>query len=206
MGRRKNGVVAMLVDEEGNKVPAKYIDPVVLERHELVEGVISKVREAEETLKKLKKELFEAVQNHLDKTADVYGENWKGNASLMNFGKTRQVDLKISKMISFDERLNIAKTKIDDCLNRWSNNAKHELKTLVLKAFNVDKKGNVDSKQILSLRQYKFDDPVWKEAMSIIDEALTTVGTREYMNFSERADSRSDWKKISLNFSALERE
>lgn len=204
MARKKNG--SYLVDDEGNQVPVKYIDGIVLTRHNIVESIIDRVLEAERQLKGLKADLFRDVQRYLDQTAESYGEDWKGNASLMNFSKTRQVEIKISKTIAFDERLNIAKAKIDDCLNRWSSNAKQELKTLVLKAFNVDKKGNVDSKQILSLRQYKFDDPVWKEAMSIIDEALTTVGTREYMNFSVREDPRDDWKKISLNFSALERE
>jgi len=204
MAKAKKNNNMMLIDEDGNQIPVKYIDPVVLERHEIVEGIIAQVEEAEKALRALKKKLYQEVSNYLGKMAESYGENWKGNASLMNFNKTKAVDLQINKVIAFDERLNVAKSKIDDCLNRWASNAKAELKTLVMKAFNVDKKGNVDTKQILALRKFKFDDPVWCEAMDIIDTAITTIGSKEYINFKVRETARDEWRKVSLNFASME--
>lgn len=199
---KKNSIV--LTDEEGNKIPAKYIDAIELKRHGLVEGIIAQVIEAEAGLKELKKQLYHEVQKYLKTVASTYGENWKGNAQLLNFDKTKSVDLQINKVIAFDERLQIAKQKIDECLNKWATNARAELKTLVTKAFNVDKKGNVDTKQILELRKFKFDDPTWCEAMDIIDLAITTVGSKEYLNFRIRDNSRDEWRKIILNFASLE--
>lgn len=211
-GKKKKGekmakgkkTTTVLVDEDGHKIPVKYIDPIEVERHELVEEIIQHVKEAEILLMSLKQIFYYEISNYLDKVADNYGENWKGNASLMNFNKTMGVDLQINKVLAFDERLNVAKQKIDDCLNRWSVNAKAELKTLVMKAFNVDKKGNVDTKQILALRKFKFEDPTWCEAMEIIDQAVTTIGSKEYINFKVRDSSRDPWRRISLNFATME--
>lgn len=204
MAKAKKNNNMMLIDEDGYQVPAKYIDPIELERHGLIEDIIAQVEEAEKGLQALKQNLYQEISKYLEKVAESYGENWKGNASLVNFDKTKAVDLQINKVIAFDERLNVAKTKIDDCLNRWASNAKAELKTLVMKAFNVDKKGNVDTKQILALRKFKFDDPVWCEAMDIIDTAITTIGSKEYISFKVRDTSRDEWRKIILNFASME--
>jgi hypothetical protein len=199
--RKKSG--AELVDSEGRSIPVKFIDKVLLSRHDLVECVLEQVLEHESILKALKRELFEVVQEHLDRTAEQYGENWQGNARLWNFDKSKQVEIAVKKQITFDERLNVAKSKIDSCMKRWSSNARKELQTLVMEAFKVDKKGNVDVKQILSLKNYQFDDAEWREAMDIISDALTVYGSKEYMNFAVRDKVDGKWQSISLNFSAL---
>jgi len=193
-----------LVDEEGLECPVKYIDKKVLARHNVVEKIIKKVEKAQNELKSLKQSLFKEVKGYLDMIADEYGEDWKGNARLMNFDKTKEVEMSICRNIMFDERLNIAKAKIDDCLKRWSGSATDELRMIVLRAFNVDKKGNVDVRQILGLKQFRFEDPVWQEAMAIIDESITTTYSKEYLVFSTRDNPRGQFKTISLNFSNIE--
>jgi hypothetical protein len=208
MKQRKSKVneheVKVLVDDEGLECPVKYIDKKVLARHLVVENVLSKVAKAQAELMTLKKELFCEVKGYLDSVASEYGEDWKGNARLLNFDKTKEIEMSIYRSIRFDERLNIAKSKIDDCLKRWSGSATAELKMIVLRAFNVDKKGNVDVRQILGLKQFRFEDPVWQEAMNIIDESITMTNSKEYLIFSSRDNPRGQFKSISLNFSNLE--
>jgi len=202
--KAKEPEIQFLVDDEGIECPIKYIDKKVLARHNAVEKIISRVEQAQQRLKNLKKELFAEVKGYLDKVADEYGEDWKGNARLYNFDKTKEVEMSIFRGIRFDERLNIAKQKIDECLKRWSGTATDELKVIVLRAFNVDKKGNVDVRQILALKQFRFDDPTWQEAMSIIDESITTTNSKEYLQFAIRDNPRGQFKSISLNFSNLD--
>jgi len=203
-GKRTEPDVKALVDDEGVVCPVKYIDKKVLARHYTVEKIIERVEEAQHNLKSLKKQLFTEVKGYLDTMADEYGEDWKGNARLYNFDKTKEVEMSIYRAIRFDERLNVAKSKIDNCLKRWSNSATDELKVIVMRAFNVDKKGNVDVRQILGLKQFRFDDPVWREAMDIIDESITTTNSKEYLVFATRDNPRGQFKSISLNFSTLE--
>ena len=195
-----------LTDENGIEILAKHLDPVVVERDMLVEDIINKVQKKEEELRRFKKECFEKINNFLSKTAKRYHENWLGNASLANFANTKQVSLKISKILCFDERLSIAKSKIDAFLREKTVDADSDLRTLVLKVFNVDKRGNVDFKQIISLKQYKFDHPLWKEAMNIIDDAVQVVSSKEYIMFATRKDPKKEWQSLILNFASLDTE
>ena len=204
MSNKKAKEPQVLIDDAGLECPVKYIDKKVLTRHNVVEKVLKKVEKAQQELVSLKKDLFKEVKGYLDQVASEYGEDWKGNAKLLNFNKTKEVEMSICRCIAFDERLNIAKAKIDDCLKRWSGTASDELKILVLRAFNVDKKGNVDVRQILGLKQFRFEDPVWQEAMQIIDESITTTNSKEYMSFSVRDNPRGQFKNISLNFSNID--
>ena len=196
--------IKILVDDEGLECPVKYIDKSVLARHFVVERAIAKVQKAQEELKALKKELMAEVKTYLEGVATEYGENWKGNAKLMNFDKTKEIEISVHRNIMFDERLNIAKAKIDNCLKRWSGSATDELRAIVLRAFHVDKKGNVDVRQILGLKSFRFDDPVWQEAIEIIDESITTTSSKEYLVFSVRDNPRGQFRTVSLNFSTLE--
>ena len=203
---KKTKKTSSLKDENGNEIPVKYLDPVVVERDKLVEEMIKKVEKKEAELKEFKKECFGKIEAYLNKTAAKYNEKWQGNASLMNFSKTKQVSLKINKILIFDERLNMAKAKIDEFLKSKTENADDDIKTLVLRAFAVDKKGNVDFKQIVSLKQFKFKNPLWEEAIAIIDEAMDVVGSREYIQFATRKDARKDWQSLILNFASIDTE
>ena len=203
MKEKKEKKEKSLIDENGNSIPVKFLDALVVERHKLVEEIIDKVLKEEERLKAFKQQCFKKIEAYLAKTAGRYGESWQGNASLYNFSKTKQVAFKIHKVLTFDERLNVAKRKIDEYLKSKTENADDDLKMLVLKAFDVDKKGNVDFKQIFSLKQYKINNPLWQEAMSIIDDAVSVVGSKEYMTFSVRPNPKNDWDSVILNFSAL---
>ena len=191
-------------DENGQTYPVNVLDRDIVERHFIVEDIMQKVIEKEKELLELKAWAFETIESYLQTIAGKYKTNWQGNASLMNFPKTMQVTFKKNKLLAFDERLNIAKQKIDECLNRWSDNAQPELKILVTKAFDVDKEGNVDVTQILSLKQFKFKDKTWQEAMDIIDMALTVKKTKEYLNFAVRSDPKKEFRTVILNFASLE--
>ena len=194
----------VLIDESGTAIAVKYLDPVVVDRHKIVEDIIKKVLEKEKELREFKNWAYTKIETYLDKTAGRYGEKWKGNASLLNFSQDKQVSFRINDIIVFDERLSIAKNKIDEFIKSKTEGGDDDLRLLVLKAFQVDKKGNINVKQIISLKTYKINHPLWKEAMQIIEDALKVVATKEYINFAVRPTPKSEWHSISLNFSAME--
>ena len=192
-----------IMDDKGNEINAKYLDPVVVERHKMVEKLMSDCLKKEKELKAFKQKCFDTINAYLDKTASKYGTDWQGNASLTNFSNTMKISYKVNKMLIFDERLNIAKSKIDEYLKSKIKDSDDELRTIVLRAFQVDKKGNVDYKQIISLKQYKINNPLWIEAIKLIDDAMSIVGTKEYMQFFVRRESSAEWETVILNFSAM---
>ena len=54
------------------------------------------------------------------------------------------------------------------------------------------------------LKQFQFEDVVWKEAIDIIDQSLMVIGSKEYLTFSMRDNPRADFKPITLNFSSID--
>jgi hypothetical protein len=122
---------------------------------------------------------------------------------LTGFSGRKRIQIKINKVIEFDERLQLAKQKIDDCLERWSQGANDNLKAVVFDAFKVDRKGNVDTKRILGLRKLKINDRAWKEAMELITQAVTITGTRSYILFQVRENQDSEWDTLRLDLAGV---
>ena len=86
-----------------------------------------------------------------------------------------------------------------------------EIQTLITRAFDV-KNGKVDAKQILSLKAYPITHELWKEAMSMIDDAIEIVGTKSYIRFKHRKngevdgndnDAKEDIQTLNLNCKRL---
>jgi hypothetical protein len=199
---RKEGRITSWVNPDGYDVPIRYIDKDDQNRDKLVTDIFGDVYVFVSDLSSFKVKLAQMVDAYLDSLAGKHNEKWKGNAVIMDFAEKHRIDVSISDKISFDNKLQIAKSKIDTYIKSLVKNAGKEIVMLINKAFNVDKKGNVDVKQILSLRSLKIEHPEWQEAMDLISEAIRIDSTKRYFNFKEKQEDGS-WKSITLNFSAL---
>ncbi len=192
-----------LVDCNGDLMPVKLIDQPVVKEHDLVEHLISEAKTLNTLLEEFKKKATKLISKHLDDIAQRYNEDWKGNAILYNYSKTEAIEFSISNTIDFDSRLEVAKTKIYHCIEKWSEGSNVHIIALVKKAFDSDKKGLVDTKRIISLTTLKIEDEDWKEAMQIIRESIITKSTKKYIQFKQREDSTEKLAVITLNFSAI---
>lgn len=190
------------VDASGHEVPVEYIDKTIKQRDKIVHSVIAKAQRLNKRLEQEKLAVVKSIQDYLASVAGKYGESWKGNTTLYNFDKTLKIEVNISEHIEFDERLQIAKSKIDHCIERWSEGSRKEIATLIGSAFKVDKKGCINTKLILGLRQHKFDDDEWKEAMDIISDAICVVNSKAYYKFFIKND-KDTWEVVQLNFSNI---
>lgn len=193
------GKARYLTDELGDKVNVKYVHPSDLKRHDMVEDIFKQIGKLQTEIARAKRDVQTKIKAYLEEVAAEYGEDWKGNATLNNFNSSKQVEVKIANQLTFDERLQVAKTKIDNCIKSWGKGSSQKIIALVNRAFKVDKKGSVDAKQILSLRTLNFDDPEWKEAMEIISDAIKVESTKEFIYFRVRND-KGIWITVPLNF------
>ncbi len=191
------------IDGQGRAVPPRYIDPVVKARDRLVRRIAAKTQRLHEQMLAVKAEVLALVDDYLDQVAAGYDEDWKGNAELVTFDGRLKVEMKISEVLEFDERLQVAKQKIDHCLRSWTGNARAEVRALINQAFQVDSKGRINVRSILTLRQLKFDNQVWIEAMALIADSLRIRTTRRYVNVYQRHTSTDRFELLALNWSAL---
>jgi hypothetical protein len=105
-------------------------------------------------------------------------------------------------VLYFDERLQAAKSLIDECITRWTAGSRAEILTLINDAFYVEKGGSVNAARILGLRRLQIEDPKWKQAMDAITDSIQVSGKKEYLRFYRR-DEKGKYQRMPLGVAAL---
>lgn len=200
-----------IIEHNGDKYWINGDDQMVLERYvpaddksrdKLVGELIKRAKRLNKLIAGEKEGMSRAIADYLNKVAAAKGEEWSGGTTLYNFAADQAVVIKVARRIVFSEKLNLAKQKIDECIREWSTGATDELKTLVGRAFEMDKQGKYDTKQILGLRQMKFDHPLWTEAMELIVDSIIVQGTKTYFYF-QQANEEGALESIVLDYAKL---
>lgn len=198
----KNGA---WVDARGKAVPSKYVSVIDRKRDALVERNIKRLQALRDRMAAVKAQVDEDIDKYMDfvaKETDVKPSG-KGNLILTGFSGDKQLEVAMSDVLEFDERLNFAKGAIDGCLRRWGENANQNLQVIIEHAFQMDKKGRLDKHAILKLRQINIRDKEWKKAMALLADALKVTGTRRYLNARVRTNPDDRFRTIGLNFSSI---
>ncbi|MFA7095894.1 MAG: DUF3164 family protein [Gammaproteobacteria bacterium] len=189
-------------DAQGRAIPVSVIKTEMLKQDSVVNNTLDRVLRLQKRIISDKNKLYGEIQNYLDYVAKKSGLDWKGNAGFSSFDGKYKIEIRFKERIEFGLELQLAKQKIDECLKDWSADSNANLRAIISEAFQVDKKGEIAKNRILSLRKYNIKDPVWKEAMELIDKAIRVVSTKQYVSFYER-DEYGEYKMIVLNFTAL---
>lgn len=185
----------------GDLVLIENIKEVDLLRDELVIKIAAEARSKSDELSCFRNQVFDQIEAFVKDSADRFKAKMggaKGNLTLFSFDGRFKVQVANQDNISFDERLQVAKTLIDKCIKKWSDGADANLLALVNDAFQVDKAGNVSIRRVLGLRQLDIEDRDWKKAMDAISESIQVVGSKRYVRVYER-DGAGDYKPISLD-------
>lgn len=177
-------------------------------RDELVERFIEAAKNLSGLIAVFKTEVNEQVDGYFNLLLQNYNldekaKSKKGNLQLENFSSTAKIEIRVSELLTFDEKLQVAKMKIDEYLKEATKDASVEIQTLIMKAFEVDKKGNIDSKKIFALKSYEIRDPRWLEAMEIIDESKQVSSTKSYIRFYVRENTDQDWQIVPLDIAGV---
>ncbi len=185
----------------GDAVPVRYVPKIEKLRDQAVEKLIKKAKKINEQLAKFRVEAFAEIEKYLQQTQKLYDVNERtavGNKQLSNFSNNRKVEIQVAKFITLDDRLSLAKSLIDKCLTKWSEGANEKLKIVVMDAFRVDKRRQLDKEKILGLRKLDIKDADWKKAMGIIADSITVVSKKEYIRFSQK-NEKGEYKTIPLD-------
>ena len=191
----------------GALIPVSKIKPVDKARHQLVTDIAGRAKAMHALLADFKTEVMTELEAFVASSAADYGVTMrgavgKGNITLTSFDGRYKVERQVADRIAFDERLQVAKTIIDECVHRWGKGANHNIQALVNHAFRVDKTGNVSVGGVLSLRQVSIQDPQWDLAMQAIADSMQAVSSVQYVRFYERNEAGL-YETISLNTAVI---
>ncbi|MCB5265665.1 MAG: DUF3164 family protein [Candidatus Cloacimonetes bacterium] len=191
-----------LTDAQGREFPVKVLHTEIVEKDAAVKKAMECALKLQERIINDKQKLIGFIESYLNDAAKRNGLEWKGNALLISFDEKYRVELRYREKIQFGIELQLAKQKIDECIRVWSVDSNDNLKAIINEAFQVDKRGQLARYRIFALRRYKIKDPIWKEAMELIDKAIMVTSTKQYISFAVRDDA-GNYNKIVLNFSTL---
>ena len=195
-----------MLDENGNQIRIENIKPIDLERDTLVKKLIDSGKQVSEALREYKSNAFADIAALIELSAEQYGDKFvgrKGNDTLNTFDKRYKVQRAMSENIVFDERLQAAKSLIDECLHEWTANANPNLQAIVNRAFEVDKEGNISTGRVLSLRRLEITDARWVRAMQAISDSIQTIGSKAYVRLYERVGDTDEYVPIPLDVAGV---
>ena len=189
----------------GHLVPIESIKEEDLARDQFVQDMVARAQEFSSKLQAFKTAVTDDFQAFMDLSAENFnvilgGE--KGNVGLKSFDGRFELVREVNEILGFDERLHIAKAIVDECLVQWSAGLDSKIKTLIMGAFQVDSKGKVNTKRILGLRRYNFDDERWQRAMQAINDAIMVTGSCVYFRFYA-TDEAGKLGQVKLDFSVI---
>lgn len=188
---------------KGHLIPIDKVKPIDKLRDEVVKDMIAIAVKQRADMRLAKNKLFDAFNEFVALSAQEYDVQMggkKGNTTLLSYDGKYKVQLAVSENMVFDERLQVAKQLIDECLTDWTKDSNDNIKALINQAFQVDKEGKVSTSRVLALRSLDINDAKWDRAMDAISDAIQVTDTKEYIRFYER-DSDGAYHQISLDFS-----
>ncbi|MEQ8585134.1 MAG: DUF3164 family protein [Thalassobaculaceae bacterium] len=195
-----------LKDAKGRLVPATMVKDHEKLEDDVVHKVLAYADDLSAQIARFKGHTFEDVATFLDLLAEKYnarkrGLDGKGNVTLSTYDGRQRIKIQVHDTLTFGPGLQIAKSKIDDCLRAWSADAGPELRAIVTEAFRTDKEGQVSREALFSLLRMEIEDAGWNEAMQALRDSIRVEGSKTYIRLQRRGDDGA-WKTLSIDLAS----
>ncbi|PPD36045.1 MAG: sulfate transporter [Methylomonas sp.] len=193
-------------DSFGRLVPIEAIDKIDLLRDQTVSKIVQSGLDMQEKMTQWKRQAMDDIVAFCQLSAENYGVKWggkKGNLSLVSYDGRYKVLIAVSDSLAFDERLQVAKSLIDECIHEWTKDSKTEIKTLVEHAFQTDRQGNINVGRIFSLMRVKIEHPKWQMAMEALKDSIQVTATSQYLRLYQRVGDTDKYEQIPLDLARL---
>lgn len=193
-------------NSKGHLVPVDQIKDIDKLRDDLVMEVIGKVTALQKEMRRVKDEIATEVEAFLELSAREYDTNYggkKGNVTLSSFDGEYRIVRAVADHLAFDERLQVAKELIDQCIHEWTAGSSSEVQALVEHAFQTDSAGKISTARVLGLRSLNIQNEKWQQAMQAIMDSIQVTGSKSYLRFYKRQAQEGAYRQISLDVAAL---
>jgi hypothetical protein len=194
-----------MTDSQGRQVPEELVKEIDKLRDQTVRRIADEAMKMKEVLAAFKQRIRDDIFTFVELSANQYGKSWggkKGNITLTSYDGKYRLTVAVDETLVFDERLQVARDLIGDCINKWSDVARSEIRILVNDAFQVDKAGKINTARVLGLRRLEIHDPDWQKAMTAITDSIQVSGSKQYLRFYER-NGLGEYVQIPLDVAAL---
>jgi hypothetical protein len=192
-------------DPKGRLVPAGLVKPEHALEDQAVRKIVAYAQDISRQVARFKGHTVDDVVTFVDLLDEKYDGargGAKGNTTLTSYDGCQKVVVQVQDIITFGPELQVAKGLVDQCVTLWAEGADEKIRALVEHAFQVDKEGKINRSALIALRRLDIDDADWRRAMEALADAMRSIGTREYLRFYSRPDSKAKWVAITVDLAA----
>lgn len=193
-------------DSQGRLIRGEQVSEYDKLKDETVKDIMEKARSVQSNIKSFKASAMSDIYALMEVASEKYGAKLggkKGNIQIVTYDGKEKVMVAVNETLTFDERLQVAKQLVDECLIEWTEGSRSEIKTLVTAAFEVDKQGNISTSKVMSLLKLEINDEKWQRAMTAVKDSLSILCSKKYVRFYERSGRDEKWTAIPLDIAAL---
>jgi hypothetical protein len=193
-----------MVDSQNRLVPKAQVAEIDQLRDRLVLTIVNEAIKLAEAVQDFKARTNSEIDAFLELSANEYNHTMggeKGNVTLPDYAGRYRVVRAVQDFPQFDERLQVARSLIKDCLDEWMEGSRAELRTVIEQAFEVNHAGRVSVARIMGLRKIQIDHPKWKAAMEAIADSVTKAMSKTYIRVYQR-NKEGEYDLIPLDGSS----
>lgn len=205
--KKDEGIVVVngrnfMINAKGDLVAESNIKPEDKLQDQTVRNIMAFARDLSAQISRFRDHTMVDLGTFDALLAEQYGAKIggaKGNRTYQTIDGLMKIQVQVSDLIDFGPELQIAKSLVDECLTEWSAESRPEIQTLVTRAFNTEKSGQINKSDLFMLLNLKIEDERWKKAMNAIRGSIRVTGSKEYVRFYQRADQKAEWKAVTID-------
>lgn len=193
-------------DARGALVPVSAIKPMDLLIDETVRKIIGFALQLSGQIERFKGHTYADIGALAALIEQEYqaklGRGQKGNLTLTSFDALMRVQVQVQDQMEFGPELQAAKKLVDECLSDWTSDSSANIRTVVTRAFQVDKDGRINRAEIFMLLRVVIDDARWQRAMDAVRDSIRIIGSKSYIRFAMRPTPDAAWTSITIDLAA----
>jgi hypothetical protein len=205
-GRRDIDGRPHIGDGKGGWVPVDLVKPQHLLEDETVRKIVGFAIPLSEQVSRFAGHTFDDINAFEALLAQEYGAKVggkKGNKTLTTHDGLYMVKVQVADHMMFGPELQVAKALVDECLNEWASDARDEIRTLVTRAFDTDREGQINRAHVYMLLRLDISDPRWVSAMQAIRDAMRVVGSKTYVRCYRRDAFDAPWQPVVIDLARV---
>lgn len=193
---------AYMNDAKGNLVPVELIKPADKLRDETVRTVMGYAKDISAQIGRFRKHSMDDLDGFDAILEQEYGAKSggvKGNRTYQTIDGLMMIKVQINDFETAGPEIQVAKSLIDQCLREWTDEGRPEIRAIITKAFDVDKEGQLNLREIKKLTKLDIEDDRWKQAMRAIEDAINVQYSKQYVRFYERVSVKDEWSPVTVD-------
>lgn len=191
-----------MANAKGALVPLELVKPLDKLRDETVRKVMDYALDISARIARFRAHCMDDLDAFDAVMEQEYGAKpggTKGNRTYTTIDGLMRVQVAINDFETAGPALQTAKSLVDECLNEWTADARAEVRALITRAFDTDKEGKVNLKEIKKLKTLQISDERWLSAMRAIEDAIDVAYSKQYIRFSVRKSVEDDWTAVTVD-------